>query len=93
MFGRFVRVRAHRRDPEATICVVAEPEVDKGMISCHLPTFECCLVPGMTAYQCAADEGILTGSRHEKWHDDPRHTFARYPVATRTFRHRQIAHA
>ena len=56
MFGRFVRVRAHRGDPEATICVVAEPEVDKGMISCHLPTFERRLLPGMTAYRCAADE-------------------------------------
>ena len=29
MFGRFVRVRAHRGDPEATICVVAEPESKK----------------------------------------------------------------
>ena len=56
MFGRFVRVRAHRGDPEATICVVAEPEVEKAMISCHLPTFECRLVPGMSAYRCAADE-------------------------------------
>src|SRR6516164_10259972 len=29
MFGRYVRVRAHRGDPEATICVVAEPEFEK----------------------------------------------------------------
>src|SRR6516225_6023205 len=41
MFGRFGRVRVHHGDPEATICVVAEPEVKKAMTSCHLPTFEC----------------------------------------------------
>jgi hypothetical protein len=31
MFGRLIRVRAHRRDPEATIYVVAEPEVEKAI--------------------------------------------------------------
>ena len=56
MFGRFVRVRAHRGDPEATICFVAELEFDKAMIFRHLPTFERRLLPGMTAYRCAADE-------------------------------------
>ena len=66
MFGRFVRVRAHRGDPEATICVVAEPEVDKAMISCHLPTFECRLVPGMSAYRCAADEKFSLEERRMK---------------------------
>jgi hypothetical protein len=30
-FGRLIRVRAHRGDPEATIYVVAEPEVDKAI--------------------------------------------------------------
>jgi hypothetical protein len=30
-FGRLIRVRAHRRDPQATIYVVAEPEVDKAI--------------------------------------------------------------
>jgi hypothetical protein len=28
-FGRLIRVRAHRRDPEDTIYVVAVPEVEK----------------------------------------------------------------
>ena len=32
MFGRLIRVRAHRHDPEATIYVVAEPEVEKGPV-------------------------------------------------------------
>jgi hypothetical protein len=31
MFGRLIRVRAHRRDPEATIYVVAETEVEKAI--------------------------------------------------------------
>jgi hypothetical protein len=31
MFGRLIRVRAHRRDPEATIYVVAEAEVEKAI--------------------------------------------------------------
>jgi hypothetical protein len=31
MFGRLIRVRVHRRDPEATIYVVAEPEVEKAI--------------------------------------------------------------
>jgi hypothetical protein len=31
MFGRLIRVRAHRRDQEATIYVVAEPEVEKAI--------------------------------------------------------------
>ena len=31
MFGRLVRVRAHRGDPEATIYVVAEPEAEKAI--------------------------------------------------------------
>jgi hypothetical protein len=30
-FGRLIRVRAHRRDPEATIYVVAEAEVEKAI--------------------------------------------------------------
>ena len=28
-FGRLIRVRAHRRDPESAIYAVAEPEVEK----------------------------------------------------------------
>jgi hypothetical protein len=31
MFGRLIRVRAHRRDPEARVYVVAEPEVEKAI--------------------------------------------------------------
>jgi hypothetical protein len=31
LFGRLIRVRAHRRDPEATIYVVAEVDVDKAI--------------------------------------------------------------
>jgi hypothetical protein len=31
MFGRLIRVREHRRDPEAAIYAVAEPEVDKAI--------------------------------------------------------------
>jgi hypothetical protein len=31
MFGRLIRVRAHRHDPEATIYVVAEAEVEKAI--------------------------------------------------------------
>jgi hypothetical protein len=30
-FGRLIRVRSHRRDPQATIYVVAEPELDKAI--------------------------------------------------------------
>jgi hypothetical protein len=30
-FGRLIRVRAHRRDPQATIYVVAEPDVEKAI--------------------------------------------------------------
>ena len=30
-FGRLIRVRAHRRDAQATIYVVAEAEVDKAI--------------------------------------------------------------
>jgi hypothetical protein len=30
-FGRLIRVRAHRRDAEATIYVVAEPEAEKAI--------------------------------------------------------------
>ena len=33
MFGRLIRVRAHRHDPEATIYVVAEPELRKAQSS------------------------------------------------------------
>jgi hypothetical protein len=31
MFGRLIRVRAHRSDPDATIYVVADPEADKAI--------------------------------------------------------------
>ena len=31
MFGRLIKVRAHRSDPEATIYVVAEAEVEKAI--------------------------------------------------------------
>jgi hypothetical protein len=31
MFGRLIRVRAYRRDPEATMYVVAEAEVEKAI--------------------------------------------------------------
>jgi hypothetical protein len=31
MFGRLIRVRAHRRDPESTIYVVAEAEAEKAI--------------------------------------------------------------
>jgi hypothetical protein len=30
-FGRLIRVRAHRRDPESTIYVVAEAEIEKAI--------------------------------------------------------------
>ena len=30
-FGRLIRVRAHRRDPESAIYAVAEPEVEKAV--------------------------------------------------------------
>jgi len=30
-FGRLIRVRAYRADPEATVYVVAEPEADKAI--------------------------------------------------------------
>jgi hypothetical protein len=30
-FGRLIRVRAHRRDPQATIYVVAEADVEKAI--------------------------------------------------------------
>ena len=30
-FGRLIRVRAHRRDPDSTIYVVAEAEVEKAI--------------------------------------------------------------
>ena len=46
MFGRFVRVRAHRGGPGGDNLRRGRTRIrkEKAMISCHLPTFECRLV-------------------------------------------------